>query len=545
MNYLVIALLAAILNLDAAIVRLSGASSIEELSESEVERFRDMASRPMDLNSLSARKLYSTGLLTPFQAASIVDYISRNGDICSVAELGAVDGIGAQLASALSFFFILRPRGQLGAPSEGSVYYNQLQRCSVRDGTWTSALKADISLDSRCSAAVAVKEGRAVSGSLQYDGHGLLDRVAAGSLSARFGQGLLMWSGFSMSGLSSLGSFSRNASGIGRTSTLSEDSALKGVGASLALGSRFCASGLITDAALIAANLGFMGRQSTIGTTLVRDADGIRVSADFRGTWAGMTLFGEGALDFVSGGTAALLGTIWNISYGRKAGLLLRAYSPSYSSPYSGAPRCGSKSSDEYGASAGVKLPWLDTALDAVYHPSKGSSQYKLRSTFSGDWRLGNLTLSPSLRLNSRLMPEDRYPWRNEARVDVGAGLGSLMGHFRFDAVGSRDFGWLWYLEGGWKGELTAVLRFTLFRIDNWQDRIYVYERDAPGCFNVPAYYGRGYGLSLYCSWERMRLRIGTVRYPWIEKDPHFEVRVQLELKSQNLRPMLSPSAGD
>lgn len=62
--------------------------------------------------------------------------------------------------------------------------------------------------------------------------------------------------------------------------------------------------------------------------------------------------------------------------------------------------------------------------------------------------------------------------------------------------------------------------------MDSWDDRIYSYERDAPGNFNVPAYYGRGFSVNLNLS-AKKRLRGstlkayltgGTVRYPWMEE---------------------------
>ena len=52
-------------------------------------------------------------------------------------------------------------------------------------------------------------------------------------------------------------------------------------------------------------------------------------------------------------------------------------------------------------------------------------------------------------------------------------------------------------MEGGRKSEDYSIyLRGTLFLVDNWDDRIYSYERDAPGNFTVPAYYGRGFSVS-------------------------------------------------
>ena len=48
--------------------------------------------------------------------------------------------------------------------------------------------------------------------------------------------------------------------------------------------------------------------------------------------------------------------------------------------------------------------------------------------------------------------------------------------------------GFLSYLEGTYKYEvMTLHLRQGLFLINNWDDRIYAYEHDAPGSFTVPA----------------------------------------------------------
>ena len=96
------------------------------------------------------------------------------------------------------------------------------------------------------------------------------------------------------------------------------------------------------------------------------------------------------------------------------------------------------------------------------------------------------------------------------------------------------------YAEAGWKTpsdtarvQLSAIFRATFFRVDNWDDRIYVYERDAPGSFSVPARYGRGWAASLYLAWQLARrhglwLRLETVRYPWnlTQKESRTEVRL-------------------
>ena len=75
--------------------------------------------------------------------------------------------------------------------------------------------------------------------------------------------------------------------------------------------------------------------------------------------------------------------------------------------------------------------------------------------------------------------------------------------------------------------------------VDDWDDRIYAYERDAPGSFSVPAYYGRGYWLALTAGWKisrgfRLYFRGAYQDYPWLrpsetEKKPaKAEIRLQL-----------------
>ena len=78
-----------------------------------------------------------------------------------------------------------------------------------------------------------------------------------------------------------------------------------------------------------------------------------------------------------------------------------------------------------------------------------------------------------------------------------------------------------------------------IFRIDEWNDRIYVYQQDAPGTFNVPAFYGRGWNLSLYAAVHLGRhhsiwLRLDCVQYPWnlTPKQGKLECRLQYRWRS-------------
>lgn len=71
-----------------------GVSSAEELDSYEVEHMVAYLSRPLELNFVSPATLSASGLLTPYQVASLTDYRKRHGDVMSFEELASVDGFG-------------------------------------------------------------------------------------------------------------------------------------------------------------------------------------------------------------------------------------------------------------------------------------------------------------------------------------------------------------------------------------------------------------------------------------------------------------------
>ena len=89
----------------------------------------------------------------------------------------------------------------------------------------------------------------------------------------------------------------------------------------------------------------------------------------------------------------------------------------------------------------------------------------------------------------------------------------------RYDAVWFRGFAWNWYAEAGFRTDALKVwLRGGIFKVDDWDDRIYVYERDAPGSFTVPARYGRGWDASFYAAWDLPSRRSRNVA--WLRPSP-------------------------
>ena len=257
----------------------------------------------------------------------------------------------------------------------------------------------------------------------------------------------------------------------------------------------------------------------------------------------------------------AIAGAIWVPAYGHKAGILARwlGLGKEYS-----------------GLALGYEGPALSATADAALRPDtralqlKTLLQYHPTFTLPGAWfgldfssaadsspaagPAGSSsasaapaeppTLQPLLRAQLRWRPADAaetpFPFaaagvRLDLRAALTATAGPWLAAARYDAVLGRAFAWHWYAELARRGPaLSLYARGGLFKVDNWDDRIYVYERDAPGSFTAPARYGRGWAGSLYAAWHLARrhtlwLRLETVQYPWnlTPKDGRFELRLQ------------------
>ena len=186
---------------------------------------------------------------------------------------------------------------------------------------------------------------------------------------------------------------------------------------------------------------------------------------------------------------------------------------------------------------------WRDNighfSIETVYHPEskskdgKKSTQVKLRT----DW---SCMVTEKFKLSFKFYDRLRT-WgqksRTDLRLDASYMTGKLDLMLRLNALKCEDLGLLGYIEGLYKEKgLSTSLRMGAFMIDDWEDRIYVYERDAPGSFNVPAYYGRGMWWACYMSWKyalwgQICIRASVIDYMFMiqekRKPGHAELKVQ------------------
>ena len=510
-----------------ALLTLTGASCVEELSEDEVQHYQSLAAHPVDLNLAGRSRLLSTGLLTPFQVASLLDYRTRTGAVLSWAELALVDGFNARFVDALrEFAFLGVPEGEAPGKRED----RRLRQSLTLRGAWRPSeaaawgAKYEAALGERAAFFASVRTTLSdpkpgfPTLSAAYYGRGVLGQLVVGHFNARFGQGLVQWSGFQLSGYSSLGALRKNGTGFSPTGSYGAD--LLGLAADWHFGPWRLSTAYSWTGQRPILNLERSWRTVTAGLTATDEA----ASLEARVSLPGWSLFGEVAYAWRRG-VSALAGAYLVPSYGHRWGCLLRWYGPA-DKRYSG-------------LAAGYEAPSFSATLDAGWRTDTGAQQYKSVVQWQPALAWRGIGFRPALRLAGRFRPDETVPLRLELRATLGAEYGPWLLGGRYDLVRGCGWAWHWYAEAARRQpEWSAYLRGGLFKVDDWDDRIYVYERDAPGSFSVPARYGRGWSASLYLAWQPVRrhslwLRLETVQYPWnlTPRDGRFECRLQYRFK--------------
>ncbi len=568
-----------------AIADFIGNVSVEDADPDEVERLSRYIQRPLRINMLSLARIRESGLLTQYQTAALIDYRTRHGDILSLTELAAVDGFGNEFVERLSPFISLESTSPAG---QGEAGYKKLyQKLELKGGvryneTWKNqyALKYRIQTGESLQAGIAFSKSAdasrpdAFAGNIFWYFRRYSAKLALGDFNARFGQGLALWSGMSISGLSKPSSYLKRSSNLSASHSYTGNYSYKGIAAE-AYFSRLkvtvltAFSGSLKDIGLLpAANLSWLYSNGQIGLThyieLGHTLEGtaipdMKTSCDLAFTFQGVDLFMETAYDWASRCTASLAGVVFPAGENLRMASMFRYYPSDYKATHSAASRALTECSNEYGASlsgefeagcriningpsgfgSSVRRLEGSVCLDAAYFPvSKSDDATKSVQVKSLAEMM--LRLSGSFALKIRLSERFRTwgaPLRSDFRMDALYYSRYFDAVLRTNVVNCAQTSFLTYAEGTCKAQaLKLSLRFGIFRADKWDDRIYAYERDVPGSFNVPAFYGRGYWVSLTGTWRAVRwgtmhLRASLTEYPFMEKKKPGKAELKLMLE--------------
>lgn len=505
-----------------AMLRITGASCMEELEEDEMERFEHMHAHPLDLNMAGSARLSSSGLFDKLQILSIVAYRNEYGDILSFNELALISGFSEEYCKALQEFVVLKSSSPPGQKHDSrSVDGNITLRGAVKategnTAQYSYGLKTDVSIgssiDMRWASRTTYTDKTFRLGTLSgaWYGKRAVSKVVLGNYSARFGQGLTQWSGFSLSGFTSLNSFRKTGGGLTATSSFSSE--LLGAGIEMNISRfNFTASASFNDGFKQICNISWTGKSSSLGLT----SSGNGIGLDWRAGLGKTSVFGE--LTYRSG-PAAIIGALFHTDNSSGFAVQARYLSPAYKKDWSG-------------IAAAYENSWMTLTADAAYHIANDKRQHKSIILIHPEFN----RIHPELRASVRWRPSESPGLRLDLRGDLGYENGRWQFNGRYNVLWYRGFAWLWYIESGYASELLKTFaRFSIFCIDNWDDRIYVYERDAPGTFNVPAYYGRGLSASVTARLKAGRshslnARFSCVAYPWNKspKPAQFEAKLQ------------------
>ena len=519
----------------------SGVSSEEEISSEEFELLQDALRHPLKVNLLSRSRLVSSGLLTAYQAASLIDYRRRFGNVLSYAELAMVDGFGQHYVEVLKPFISLDIGGQdVLSATETNKVYNDLSlrggyRYAVDEQDWQYGLKYALDasrfrLSFGASRSRSAKTGAPsdYTGSLSYDFKRIDAKVILGDYNARFGQGLLAWNGSFINTLTSPSGYMKKPSGITPVRSFTGSVANTGIASEFGIG-RFYITSAYALSGLKTANVRRIGRLGSVGLTTVCDGSW-KSSIDAAICIKGVNFFGESAYDWIEHSTAFVAGTDFSPHENlRMASLLNWTQSKQWQAAFSGNLTHGNQRQGS-----------LTFSSDFLYHltPKDKSVKHSIQLKSQLRWEYKVLE-----QLTLRIRLSDRFrTWglnhRTELRLETAVPLKSWLLDTRVHVLKSRSHSILAYVDASYKtAAITLHLRAGAFCVDNWDDRIYVYEYDAPGSFNVPAYYGRGVWTASVLSWKlsravRLYVRGCYISYPFMSVEKKKPGKAELKLQT-------------
>lgn len=554
-----------------------GVAETEELDPDEVERLEDILRHPISINTSTVPVLDKSGLFTAFQIASLIDYRARHGDILSLLELSSLDGFSEDFVTAIAPFITIELKKSIGSIARtNSVQHDMYVRNGVRsDGNkYMYGLKYRIRNDCLgLSFSVNNAYGDTTpypicSGNLSWShSHG---KIIVGDFNARLGQGLCIWNTAVYSGLTTPAAFMKKPSGVSSTFSFSGSSALTGVAADYWSG-RWKLTAFISAPGIKdirdkphkivlnpVMNVSRYGRLSVVSLTHTMTIDELymnlstcripdmKSSVDASLCIGGINIFGETAYSWVFRKVGAIAGTDFMAGESLRMAAMLKylPYGP-FSNEY-----CAALSAElKEGRWVKIAVPgtYVNTlrsntcnfSAEASYYPESKAKDGKksIQVKFYADWIYIPVEwLQFKIRISERLRTWGRS-MRTDMRFDAAFIVDKLTLSLRMNALRCVDVGLLSYIEARYQNaKIDTGIRTGLFKIDDWDDRIYVYERDAPGNFNVPSYYGRGFWIASYTAWKyarwgRLSVRASYVDYPFMAKEKKKPGRAELKIQ--------------
>lgn len=413
--------------------------------------------------------------------------------------------------------------------------------------SFSSGLRCDVDVGDRSQfwiGSSGFREMESLTAGMNYIGKRRRTNLIIGDFNARFGQGTGLWNTMTMSSMTSVSSLLKRPSGFSVSTSFASNYALTGAAFSAELGKHSIYAAVAmpgikqslfsiinkskrkqSPSIMTILGYNFWGRHISCGLTaaptLQKNSVSLLLSADARACVSSVDIAAEltylltvDQRNSISKSCELRAVTAVSAPIGEcfKAGM--RAYySPTIHSV---------TSSVEYSDRKRTHTAVL--SAEPLYRSGKGL-QTKLFASYKFSWSdESSVSVRGSFRHQTYSVPS----FRGSLRIDCSLGYcGRFATSFRTEALYCGGAAALAYVEQSFMfgseeryRPLKIYLRTGVFFADDWNRRIYVYERDAPGCFNVPAFYGRGLWASSYlswrfCRWGRVAFRFAYTAYPF------------------------------
>jgi hypothetical protein len=294
-----------------------------------------------------------------------------------------------------------------------------------------------------------------------------------------------------------------------------------------------------------------------------RGKNSFNQSISYSGTRSNFNYFGEAAID-QNLSPAIVNGIIASIEKNFSVSLLHRYYSKNYFSFHSNGFGENNKVANENGFYIGgnysynkkiqlsayydlYKFPWLkyqismpsygqDYSLQFIYTPAKTSSiSLRYRQTKNQEEVLGNDIRTSDV--NESTTRSLRFQFRTEINRIQITGRYDLT----FLKQQTTESGMLAYLDVQYKPMLKPYsfsMRASVYRTESYSTRMYAYQSDLPGSYNLGAFYGNGeavYVMVHYKPARNMHLWVRAsrmLRYTQLADNksfyPEYEVKMQV-----------------
>ena len=249
------------------------ASQLEEDQDIEqlLETLEDLAENPVYINDAAFEDVARIIWLTEFQIRSLLDHVQKNGSIMSHYEIASLFGFTAELAQTIAPFISLEKKPETGTLHPGrAIRYGrnklitgaqrvlQDQEGYIRpDSVANRYAGSPVKTNLRYSFSYANQLFFGVTASknagepffrknnpygfdfysthFQFNSQGLLKTLTLGDYRADFGQGLVLWSGFSFGKSAMILNAMRYNSGLQKYSSMDKNRFMRGAGVTLRL----------------------------------------------------------------------------------------------------------------------------------------------------------------------------------------------------------------------------------------------------------------------------------------------------------------------